>query len=238
MLLTVWPPGSMLAAGTATRLPPTITIPGITPERFNPPWSNHGKEGSYKVAVYLQKGLPPCIVPTVPRDSKGVQQSGKAYIHKHGPNKGKLMSGMGGEEAADMLDTYLEWRRTHCAADQAKRFLLILDNDPAHTSEDFKKRCKDRGIDYCFLPPRSHDLSPPDSHFFAVAKNEWRRRMYDQDHLTWPERKQLFRKCILSTKVNPHVADYDLRLKACDKAKGHRFATELAALKSKKARGA
>lgn len=190
------------------------------------------------MAVYLQKAMAPFMVPTVARDSKGNQLSGKRYKYRSGVHIGEPMKGMGGEEAADMLERYLEWRAKHCARGHAKRFLLILDNDPAHTSEDFTERCATLGIDYCFLPPRGHDLSPPDSHFFAVVKNAWRRKMFDKDHLTWPERKELFRKCIYSTKVNPHVVDYELRLKACEMAKGHRFATELASLKSKRARAA
>ena len=199
MLLTGLPPLLVLAAGTAVRLPATITVTGITPKRYNAPWSNHDKEGSYKVAVYLQKAMAPFMVPTVARDSKGNQLSGKRYKYRSGVHIGEPMKGMGGEEAADMLERYLEWRAKHCARGHAKRFLLILDNDPAHTSEDFTERCATLGIDYCFLPPRGHDLSPPDSHFFAVVKNAWRRKMFDKDHLTWPERKELFRKCIYST---------------------------------------
>lgn len=183
----------------------------------------------------MQRGMAPFMVPTVARDSQGNQLTGKRYKYKRGNNIGDPMKGMGGEEAADMLEKYLEWRVKSCDRGKAKRFLLILDNDPAHVSVEFTERCEKHGISYCFLPPRGHDLSPPDSHFFAVAKNAWRRKMFDNDHLTWPERKELFRKCIYSTKVNPHVVDYELRLKACEMARGHRFATELALLKSKHA---
>lgn len=188
------------------------------------------------MAVYLQKDMPPCLVPTVTRASNGTQISGKRYLHRTGPKKGQPMSGMGAEEACDMLDKYLKWRMRNCRHGQAKRFLLILDNDPTHVSVEFEEHCAAQGVDICLLPPRSHDLSPPDSHFFAVAKNAWRRQMANMPHLTWPKRKDMFRKCILKTKANPHVVDYELRLQACSMAKGERFATELAALKAGKAR--
>jgi DDE superfamily endonuclease len=178
----------------------------------------------------------PCSVPAVERDSNGNQLTGKPYLYTQGPKKGQPMLGMGAEEACDMLDVYLRWRKQHCKRTEAGRFLLILDNHPAHKSEEFQTFCEARGVDYMLLPPRSHDLSPPDSHFFAVVKNAWRRKMSGKHHLTWTERKDLFKKQILSTKVNPHVVDYGLRLKACEMAQGARFASQLAVLKAKKGR--
>jgi DDE superfamily endonuclease len=238
LLLRACPPSYLHAADTATRLSPTIVISGITPPRQRHPWSNHGKEGSYKVAVYLQQDKLPCTVPTVARTSDGKQLTGKPYLYTTGKRKGQPMAGMGAEEACDMLDVYLQWRKQHCKRTEVKRFLLILDNDPTHKSEEFKAHCAARGVDFFLLPPRSHDLSPPDSYFFAVVKNAWRRAMSDQPHLTWPQRKELFNEQILKTKVNPHVVGYSLRLEACKLAKGQRFATQLAALKSGKGRGA
>ena len=212
-------------------------IQGYTPIRRRGPWSNHTKEGAYKVAAYLQKDMPPCIVPTVTRTSTGKKLVGKLYLHRTGRKKGQPMTGMGAEEACDMLDKYLKWRTKQCKRGQARRFLLVLDNDPTHKSEEFQAHCAAQQVDLCLLPPRSHDLSPPDSHFFAVAKNAWRSQMSGKHQLTWPDRKKLFIKALLKTNVNPHVVDYELRLEACKMAGGDRFPSQLADLKSKYGRG-
>jgi len=189
------------------------------------------------VAAYLQQDMAPFIASPVTRTSTGQHISGKRYFHRAGPKKGQPMTGMGAEEACDMLDRYLKWRTKHCKRGQARRFLLVLDNDPTHKSEEFKAHCAAQGVDLCLLPPRSHDLSPPDSHFFAVAKNAWRQEMSGKHHLTWPDRKKLFRKQLLNTNVNPHVVGYGQRLEACKAAGGDRFPTQLADLRSNQGRG-
>lgn len=51
---------------------------------------------------------------------------------------------------------------------------MSVDRDTTHMQQALP-RLTTIGLTVIHLPPRSHDLSPPGSHFFGVVKNSWRK---------------------------------------------------------------
>lgn len=107
---------------------------------------------------------------------------------------------------------------------------IVLDRDPTH-GEIVDESLRQMGLTVIRLPPRSHDLSPPDSHFFGVVKNSWRNLKWDKQAHEWDEVKDIFRQCATTTDVSRHIEDYRLRLQACKRAGGQRFQRELREIK-------
>lgn len=172
-----------------------------------------------KLATFLQLGKIPVLIETLSSLPSSVQAACKPYLTA----SGKPAVGLTANEFVAIVGRYLQ----QC---QEKPQYIVLDLDPTHVGAT-KDRLNELGLEVIYLPPRSHDLSPPDSHFFGVVKNTWRKLKWDQGVHEWEEATALFRECALQTNVSKHIEDYIMRLEACIRANGRRFQNELRAIK-------
>lgn len=103
------------------------------------------------------------------------------------------------------------------------RPVLVLDRSALHTSKEFRAAMQELRQEVLFLPPRSHDLDPCDSHFFAVVKNRTKNGIAKSADQSWSSKVAELRKQMDTVQANPHIANYIKKLEACIEAEGRRF---------------
>lgn len=184
--------------------------------------SRSGKVASYKTAVFLQLGVAN-YVHTVSSSSVPGERT-QTYSKADGQAHTSLSS----LELCDILKAYSRFRRQHGLP---PRFTLVLDNDPSHKGKAFRTYCKDKNVTLEYLPPRSHDLSPLDSHFFGVVKNNFGKQQATKRNADWRQRCEMLRTLLEKTDSKSHISSYKLRLEACAAAKGQCFEDQLHKLK-------
>lgn len=101
--------------------------------------------------------------------------------------------------------------------------VLVVDLSSVHTSQEFKAAMQAMRQEVLFLPPRSHDLDPCDSHFFATVKSKTKQALAKSGDHTWAGKVAELRKQMAAVQAAPHIANYMLRLEACINAGGRRF---------------
>jgi hypothetical protein len=193
--------------------------PFVSTERKN------RKIRGYKAAVFLQLGVSTNYVHTVSTSDVPALPKGRSYQKKDG----KAHTSLCGRELCDIVKAYKKWRAKQRLP---ATFTLVLDRDPSHVSKEFREYCDKHGVKIQLLPPRSHDLSPPDSHFFGQVKNKHARWASAHSNADWDKKCLELQRLLQCTSAEPHIRDYELKLKACKKAKGQRFGNELRELRA------
>lgn len=80
------------------------------------------------------------------------------------------------------------------------------------------------------LPTESPDLTPCDSCFFAVVKNEWRRQTMGTN-MSWRDKCLLALELTKGQNPDPFIREVELRWRACQKAEGGHIDSTLRQLK-------
>lgn len=192
---------------------------GCGSRHYGAPYTYDTDEAHLKCCVFLQLGQIPVLIDTL----SSLDSSEEPPVGPFLTAAGKPAAGLTSSEFVSAVGRYLQ----QCSV---RPEYIVLDRDPTHGGL-VDEALKNMGLTVLRLPPRSHDLSPPDSHFFGVVKNNWRKLKWDRDVRDWDEVKALFRECATSTDVSKHIEDYRLRLQACRRAGGHRFQQELREIK-------
>lgn len=190
-----------------------IHIPGITEVPSGFPLSSGTRTA--KMALFMQLDKPNYValvsssdIPSMPTE-KYVDEDGKEH------------DGLCAEEMVEIVLGYRRWRKWNGFKEDD--FVLIMDNDPSHAAAHFKETMGNLKVRYKCLPPRSHDLSPPDSHLFGVAKNKWSKRVQTEFITSWDKRARLLYELLEGTNPNAHIASYREKLQCCIDANGERF---------------
>jgi hypothetical protein len=181
-----------------------------------------------QLATIAQMGKPRNFVGWVtgPKEIEAVRE----YLRPSGTPH----TGLCAECFADMLEHYCTW----CKQDGGKLpKYLILDRHPSHIADSVHKAAERLGLTLKPLPPRSPDLQPLDTHFFAQVKKSVRaeveRRLQSGSTCTAAEQFRLFEQKLRETNPANHIRHYRLRLQACKEAKGKHFERQYKALKAK-----
>jgi hypothetical protein len=148
-------------------------------------------------------------------------------IKSYANQKGDAHSGLCSAEMCDMVAAYKAQRKQPAS----EPWVLILDGDRTHHSAEFNTWCEANNVEKIKLPPRSHDLSPPDSHLFAAAKRRFASTLRHGRFPSWAERARRLHKVLEEESPDAHIEDYKLRVLACISADGDRFERQLKELK-------
>lgn len=189
--------------------------------KFSSPYTGRDDEQHLKAVTFLRLGDIPVLIPTV----CSMDSTQRAGMRPYLTASGKNATGLTANELVHIIGEYLQ----QCA--QRPKY-IVMDRDPTHTQDGVEGRLAQMGLIVRYLPPRSHDLSPPDSHFFAVVKNKWRKKLWESGEHDWDRVKGLFMECARNTDASAHIQDYRLRLQACVLAGGQRFQQQLQHLKA------
>ena len=198
-----------------------LHLVGHKPIKSSRPYTGRRDQKHFKAVTLLRLHEKPVLIPTVSSLDRTERAGMKPYLTA----SGKPASGLTADELIDIIGRYLQ----QC---EDKPQYIVLDRDPSHTKDGVEGRLADMGLKVMYLPPRSPDLSPPDSHFFGVVKTKWRSLLMESGERDWDKIKELFVQCAQETDATGHIQDYLLRLKACERAGGQRFHKELQALKA------
>jgi len=170
----------------------------------------------------MQRGIPNAVF-IVPSSLVSAKQTKRQAGKTGGPGRG-----MCADELVTILKTYLAWRDLNKLG---QNFTLVMDNDPTHTSRHFLFMSSQLNVTVLFLPPRSHDLSPPDSHLFGVAKPLWLKQLEINPDANWMKCVRRLIWLMEGLPSGPHIDNYVEKLKACLQAEGKRFDVEYAIMK-------
>lgn len=197
-----------------------LCVPGTTKAAVRGYYSRDaesGKTGTLKVGVFIQQGWPNFVYQLACS-----KLPGKTSKNPYKGPKGAPSKGLTAEELKDVLGQYLQFRMAQAKGNltKARRFTLIVDGDRPHVSKTVKEFAAQHQIDYVILPPNSHDLTPLDSHFFAVAKNHSRAEVRESGDLSWGNRANTLLKNLQETDAEPHILNYTLKLEACKDVQG------------------
>jgi hypothetical protein len=223
--------GFHFAAPAHRRTPGHIYVPALTPSIQGQPHAARAEGGGVRslyVGEFIQQGKTNFTHVLGGTDVPGWE------VHKFTKPDGQEYRHLSADEAISILEEYLVWRGQNIhPASAARKFTLLVDRDPAHKAKVYKDFCSRQGIDLLILPPHSHDLTPLDSHFFAVAKRKHaKNKLQAGGYMPWLQRAVDLLHELQVTDPNPHFRDYRLKLQACIDANGGRFMEELKALRA------
>lgn len=196
-----------------------LYIPGSAAERFGWPFSERAAGRSLKVAAFIRYKQKPVIYSTYHSE----EQSHAVVNEPQITCNGQLAVGFTSAEFSAMLGMYMD-----TCTSRRKPTVVICDGDRTHTASATANKARQLGIELLLMPPRSHDLSPLDSFYFAEAKRRWRRRLFKaKPRPKWEAMVQWFLQELEATDSDVYIKDYQDKLKACSKAGGQRFQEQL-----------
>ena len=215
----------LLAGKDAKCTASAVTFEEAPNAYYEKPWYDYAGGKKYEALVLLQFNKPTITIPT----ANTTHQAGRGPPSPYLTKTGKPAKGLTIAEAKHMVDWLLaELYNQH----RHKPMLLIVDRHPSHKSPDFIGYCESKNVKVKLLPPRSYDLCPLDSHFFAVVK-EGARKMVCTEHIReWTSIVDVLDEKMQSTPAANHIRNYLLKCRACLKAQGHRFDHEYALMKA------
>jgi hypothetical protein len=216
---------ALLAATDAKFTPTALTFEEAPHPYYEKPWYDYGGGHKYEALALVQFNKPTISIPT----ATTMHHAGLAPPSPYLTKKGNPAKGLTVDEAKHMVDWLL---REVYTQHRRKPMLLIVDRHPSHKSPDFIQHCASRNVVVKLLPPRSYDLCPLDSHFFAVVKDGVRQRVCTEHIRNWPAIVDLLEEKMHSTPAANHIRNYLLKLRACLNANGHRFDHEYTVLKA------
>lgn len=214
------------AAFRSKHKPGALHVREVMKTPQGPPHANAaGVDGSvrgYKAAVFLQLGKPNYVHTVSSTQVPGLS------VKKYNTAEGGKYKSLSGKELCSVVDKYAQARESN----PGEKWVLVMDGDRTHTSKVFAEHCKAKGYKVLILPPRSHDLSPPDSHFFAQVKNEHARVLSKDPPKSWEQKAKLLQRLLQETNADAHLKAYEQKLRACLLAEGQRFERELAGMRA------
>lgn len=190
-----------------------IQIAGITEKPLGFPLSSSSRTA--KMALFMQMGVPNYVALVSSSDIPSMPT--KKFLDENG----KEHSGLCAEEMVEIVLGYRRWRKLNGFKEDD--FVLVMDNDPSHAAALFKETMGNLKVHFEYLPPRSHDLSPPDSYMFGVAKSKWCQRVQSEFITNWDQRARLLFELLERLNPDAHIASYRLKLQCCIDANGDRF---------------
>lgn len=220
----------------ARRTQPRLVISGVTklpcsqPQRQRAKGAKGSKVKKLMTAAFVQLNRPTVAVPIY--SCSNVPNA--APVQYLNDKTGKAYTDLSAKEMVATVKTFLRERSAGEAPRSARRrqaVVLVLDKDRTHESKHFMEEMQKLGQRVIIQPARSYDLSPLDSHLFAVVKQKWRRQVQANPDWEWDDKATAFQDLLHSEDANAHIKDWKLRLEACIKCKGHRFEAEYKKMK-------
>jgi hypothetical protein len=214
----------MLAAVDAKWTESAVSIAESPSATRYKPYDSYEGGKAYEALVFVQLNRANICLQTASSRHDAYGEPPSAYLTKRGlPAKGLTV-----EEACKLVTQLADKVKVEPGIGPR---LMIVDRHPSHKSPEFERHVKDMGFDLKLLPPRSHDLSPLDSYFFAAVKHGVRTEVCSEKLHKWTDIAQLLDEKMVLTPSANHIRNYMLKLRACLMAKGRRFHLQYAELK-------
>lgn len=200
--------------------------------------ASSSKSRQLNLIVCLRLGHPPAVFISTGSDYPNMPVL-KEYFHADEPDKKYVK--MGSQEYMDSLTAAIPQLRNRepivGGLRTATPVVVVHDEATPHTAKtvkEFAANFKPMPIRLIELPTASPDLTPCDSTFFAVVKNEWQRQTVGRgmcNSMSWEERCQLALKLTSEQSPDKFIKEIPLRWQACVAEKGGHIERRLALLK-------
>jgi hypothetical protein len=205
-------------AAVLHRAPPRWYVPGVTP-RPAKPFVPSSQRKSLRLAVFVKIAHRPIVVRL---DEAAVGGQAASSSGSSGSTAGRWDSAIFCRIVEEKLlgDPANRRGRLHGPVK------LLLDRDPAHLNQRFKRFALQHGMKVCFLPAKAPDLDPLDYGVFGTVKRAWEQRCFGgpgSNHLSWDERCSLLVEMLLAINPDSHIAALPSRIARCIEAGGAHF---------------
>ena len=202
---------------------------------LTPPRQKHvgdGGKGSVAIAVYLQLYRIPTFVAKL-ASSVVPGWVARVYTKKKGRNseEEEVTTNFTSQEFIAENDRFMEeCERKPTFVGQPKPHkpsVFVCDNAPTHSTPEVKDALRQRGMQLEYLPPRSPDLTPNDSHFNGCCKNQYFAFINPsgprQAKPSWVQAADQFVSLHETQDAHKHIVNWIMRLKLCVEVGGGAF---------------
>lgn len=193
-----------------------------------------GKSRQLNLIVFLRFGHAPAVFTSTGSDYPNMPVL-KEYFHADKPDTKYVK--MGTQEYIECITAaipQLSNRESLVGGLRAATPIVVVQDEATpHKSKktrEFAANFKPMPIRLIQLPTSSPDLTPCDSPFFAVVKNEWQRQTVGKG-MSWEQRCKLALQLTREQRPDKFIEEVPLRWKACVAEKGGHIEHRLALLK-------